>query len=109
MHLHGASSSGVPGWQKEAWAFASWLEYVGIWRGQATADYAALSAITALKCMARVGKLGGRWTRVRRKTDQVDEIVEFVTTLEHRLPLGDTGYYPHAVKALAKTLRNSTL
>jgi GT2 family glycosyltransferase len=107
VHLHGASSSGAIGPHREAWAFASWLEFLGIWRGQSAADHAAHSAIAALRAIASVGSLGMGWVRVRRKAAQVDEIIHFLATLERQLPPEDKGYYPHAIRALHKVGRRA--
>jgi N-acetylglucosaminyl-diphospho-decaprenol L-rhamnosyltransferase len=103
LHAPHSSSSGMTASTKSAWALVSWLEYVGIWHGQDTADRLTRSVLLSLKAGLRAVNLSRRahsFSILTRKGDELAMILSFLTSVDQRLPNGDTTYYPHARRAL---------
>jgi hypothetical protein len=99
-HTVGGSSTGLRRPRREAWALLSWLEYLGIWRGQKDADRTALRA---LRTLAAAGTLATRPRlpeHVRRKAGEAKRIVGHVTAALDDDNLRQRGYYPHAIAAV---------
>lgn len=100
QHRKGGSSD-APNDLLSAWTICSWLEYLGIWSGQATADHYARLAVRTLAYASRfLGTFadGG----VRRKYNEVHNVIRHISTLPWLLP--DDGYLPHAKISLQRAL-----
>ncbi len=108
-HELGSSSSDVPGRNRAAWELVSWLEYIGIWRGQAAADHAAASASVALREISRVIGRGRAPARFRSKVREVKEIMALVGSFDELLPRSEQTYYPHARAAVASARAQGAL
>jgi N-acetylglucosaminyl-diphospho-decaprenol L-rhamnosyltransferase len=103
IHLHGASSSTMTSISGQAWSLVSWIEYTGIWSGQAAADtltvrlMAALDAIVrALRVVRRVGS-----GRAVLKAAEIRGIRDHIARFQEHLPTDVDGFYPHASNAVA--------
>jgi hypothetical protein len=108
-HALGGSSAGVPGPGRQAWALLSWLEYLGIWRGQRVAD---LTAGPALRTLAVASTLVSRTRlpkRVRRKGGETRQIISHIAAAANDKQLRGRGYYPHAFTAVERAGRGARL
>jgi GT2 family glycosyltransferase len=106
-HAIGGSSTGVLRPGRQAWALLSWIEYLGIWRGQKDADN---TAVRALRTLAVAGALANRPRvpeRVRRKASEARQIVAHVAAAANDPELQDRGYYPHAFAAVERAGRRA--
>jgi hypothetical protein len=106
-HAGGGSSAGVLRPGRQAWALLSWIEYLGIWRGQRDAD---VTAVSALRTLAAAGALATRPRtpeRVRRKASEARQIVVHMAAAANDAELQDRGYYPHAFAAVARAGRRA--
>lgn len=91
------SSSKAPGAWREGWGLISWLEYVGIWRGQARANEAAAQVVSTLTGVARMAERRAVPARVSRKAYEARDLVRFARTFDDLLPRGEADtFYPHA-------------
>lgn len=101
-HLGTASSTGVSVPRRTGWEFLSWLEYLGIWRGQDATNRAAKSALGAIRAIYKLKRLYPDSERVQRKSREIEAFLDFVRNFDERLPSESNGYYPHARQALAE-------
>lgn len=99
-HIQSASSADVQSSFRVGMALASWLEYIGTWRGQSHADAAARRVLRVLNFIATTGFRRSMPARVRQKAEQSRALWLFLLHLDRNLP-GD-GYLPHARTALAR-------
>jgi GT2 family glycosyltransferase len=96
VHHQGTSSSNVSAGQREGWSLLSWLEYLGKWKGQQTANRAAKMAY---RTFAPIASLSGQEklpARLSSKAERVAAVLHHLRTFEEQLPAGADGYYPCA-------------
>jgi hypothetical protein len=99
-HALGSSSTGVARPGREAWALLSWLEYLGIWRGQREADRTALRALQTFAAASTLDSRTRLPERVRRKAGETKQIISHIAAAANDKELRDRGYYPHALAAV---------
>lgn len=82
-----------------AWSLLGWIQYVLIHDGESQARHAARTTLVTLRAL-RLGMhllAAMRWPRARRKAQQLDEVLNFVT---ERASGGDTRFCPDALRVI---------
>lgn len=100
VHRQGTSSSDVSPGQREGWSLLSWLEYLGKWKGQVTANHAAKITYRTFALVASLSGQKALPARLSSKAERVAAVLHHLRTFEVQLPAGVDGYYPCACLAV---------